>query len=347
MSTKSNSADRHVSKSLTRQWLVLRALCGSRLGLTVKELEAQHEIHEKTIRRDLIFLREIGFPLQETTYAHGLKRWQCQPTALEGQLSFDLSEVLSLYLSRRLLEPLAGTMFWTSLRSAFKKIRASLTEEGIAYLEQLQQVLHVLPGRTTDYEGREQMIDDLMVAIEDQRFALILYHSLSATEPVEYEVAPYGMVYDRGTLYLIAKSSSHEEVRTFKIDRIRDVEFSQLKFQKPKEFCLVNYHAQSFGIFREEGPAEHVVLKFHPDAARHLQEHRYHTTQHVHLERDGWAKVTFELIVSPEFRSWLLSFGPRVIVVAPKGLREGIQKDLEAALRAYIPAIVEPSRMRK
>ncbi len=304
--------------------------------MTVKELASEHEIHEKTIRRDLTFLKEIGFPLQETTYAHGLKRWQCQPSALEGQLSFDLSEILSLYLSRRLLEPLAGTMFWTSLRSAFKKIRASLTEEGLGYLEQLQQVIHVLPGRTSEYEGREQLIDDLIIAIEEQRFALILYHSLSATEPVEYEVAPYGMVCDRGALYLIAKSSSHEEVRTFKIDRIRDIEFSQLKFQKPKEFCLANYHAQSFGIFREDGPAEIVVLRIHPDAARHLQEHHYHPTQTLTLEPDGWAKVSFELVVSPEFKSWVLSFGPRMVVLEPTGLRERIVDDLQAARANYL-----------
>ncbi len=347
MNSRFTTSERHVSKTLTRQWLLLRALCGSHFGLTVKELASEHEVNDKTIRRDLIHLREIGFPLQETTFAHGLKRWQCQPTALEGQLSFDLSEVLSLYLSRRMLEPLAGTMFWSSLRSAFKKIRASLTEEGIAYLEQLQQLLHVLPGRVNNYEGREQMIDDLMVTIEEQRFALILYHSLSATEPVEYEVAPYGMVYDRGALYLIAKSSSHDSIRTFKIDRIREVEFSQLRFQKPKEFCLIDYHAQSFGIFREESPAEVVVIKIHPDATRHLQEHRYHSSQKVELKRDGWARVTFELAVSPEFRAWILSFGPKAVVVEPKGLREGIQKDLESALRGYETAIREPSRMRK
>src|SRR5271167_2799062 len=96
---------------IRRHWLLLRALSARRYGLTVREMAAEAGVGLKTIRRDLELLRELAFPVEETVSAFGRKTYRMTTAADVPPLSFPLDEALALYLSRRFLEPLAGTLF--------------------------------------------------------------------------------------------------------------------------------------------------------------------------------------------------------------------------------------------
>jgi predicted DNA-binding transcriptional regulator YafY len=61
--------------ALLRQWLVLKTLSARRLGLSLKELAAEMQVSERTIRRDLETFLAAGFPLTETTLQFGRKKW--------------------------------------------------------------------------------------------------------------------------------------------------------------------------------------------------------------------------------------------------------------------------------
>lgn len=119
---------------LERQWILLRTLAARRYGATVKELA--HEFAVKTVRRDLALLRDLGLADDPHEEAHGRHRWvaSCRTSP---ELTFDVSEVLALYLGRALLEPLAGTVVWDSTQSAFRKIKATLGEPALEYLSTL------------------------------------------------------------------------------------------------------------------------------------------------------------------------------------------------------------------
>jgi predicted DNA-binding transcriptional regulator YafY len=61
---------------LVRQWQLLEWLSSEPDGVTVKEAADATGVNEKTIRRDLIILRQIGFDLEETVEERGRKRWR-------------------------------------------------------------------------------------------------------------------------------------------------------------------------------------------------------------------------------------------------------------------------------
>jgi len=61
---------------LIRQWQLLEWLSSTTDGITVTEAAKAAGVGHKTIRRDLIMLREIGFDLQDTVEQHGQKRWR-------------------------------------------------------------------------------------------------------------------------------------------------------------------------------------------------------------------------------------------------------------------------------
>ncbi len=61
---------------IIRQWKLLEVLSSTSGGITVEEFAKAAGTCDKTIRRDLILLRKVGFDLDETVGAHGHKSWR-------------------------------------------------------------------------------------------------------------------------------------------------------------------------------------------------------------------------------------------------------------------------------
>ena len=111
------------TKSLIRQWRLLRFLADARVGYTVKELREEMSVSVVTIRRDLIDLGTAGFRVHETVGYRGLKRWRVE--GFEDNFGFTITDLISIYMGRQFLEPLAGTPFWEGQQKVFSKIRAN------------------------------------------------------------------------------------------------------------------------------------------------------------------------------------------------------------------------------
>ena len=197
---------------LVRQWLLLRTLSARRCGATLKELVQELGVSEKTVRRDLETFQAVGFPLVGTVERFGRKTWRIEPAKSGPGLCFAFDEAVALYLGRRFLEPLAGTVFWQAAQQAFQKIRASLGKQALEYIEQFAAVFHQTIVGASDYAAKADLIDDLMVAIEDRRAVFIAYQSLRATEPVSYDIYPLGLAYHRGSLYLVGQKVSRSRL---------------------------------------------------------------------------------------------------------------------------------------
>lgn len=320
---------------LERQWIIFRTLISRRYGVTVKDLAEDLSVSLKTIRRDLELLRNLGFPIAPRAGSHGRNHWIAEAGGNVPNLTFDISEILSLYLGKTLMEPFVGTVLWESHQSAFRKIKAQLKEPVRKYLDHLRGTILQTSFRNSNYADKSQIIDDLMVAIEERRITFLTYQSARSTEPLTYDVYPYGLVYHRGSLYLIAHSQQHSEIRTFKIDRVSGVALETLTFQKPAQFDLRDYMRQSIGIFHSDGDPQKVIIRFHSTVAQYLLEHQWHPSQKLTKLKDGSIRAEFELNSFEELKSWVLSFGSKAIVLTPESLREEIRQEIAIMNRNY------------
>lgn len=320
------------SERLERQWLILRTLCTRRNGVTVRELADRFSVGVKTIRRDLLTLQGLGFPIAPLRGERMQNRWIATSDPHALPLSFDLTELLGLYLGRTLAEPLAGTCIWMATQSAFRKIRASLNEPALAYLAKLQEIIHRTSFRESDYRDKSDFIDALMLAIENGFVVLLVYRSLRAAQASEYSIQPYGMIYHRGSLYLIAHSIQHDELRHFKLDRVQQVVVSERTFVRPSEFELSQHLRHSLGIFHGDGPPQTIRIRFSPQTSRYVNEHRWHPSQTIRPCEDGGVELSMELNTLEEVRSWILSFGSHAVVLEPLELREQILNEARAML---------------
>ena len=321
---------------ILRHWSLLRSLSARRHGVTLRDLATEAAVSQKTILRDLELLRRLGFPVVNVTSDHGRKHWRLDGRDGLLQLTFTVEEAAALYLGRQFLEPLAGTDFFLGARSAFQKIRSTLGDAPLRHLEKLAAAFYHKTHGLADYSQKGQLIDDLIRAIEDRRLTIITYQSLRATEPVtHYDVHPYGVVWHKHALYLIAHSCDHGAIRTFKVDRVSAAEVQELQFARPTDFDACALLSGSIGMFAGEGPVQHVRIRFSPAVARLVAERTCHPSQRLLPQADGSILAEFDLSSFEELTSWVLSFGRHAEVLEPQELRHEVERELREALALY------------
>lgn len=317
---------------ILRQWILVRTISAEGTAVSVKKLIELTGVCDKTIRRDLADLQAAGFPLIETVGEYGRKSFSIDANVLP-QLSFAYDETLALYLCKQAMIPLVGTFFWSSAAHAFRKIEASLGKNARTYIEKMRgRVLQTgIPG---DYADKGELLDQIMIGLEESKAVFVTYHSQRSTEPVTLDIFPYGVVEHRGAIYVIGYSRDHDEVRTWKLDRVLDAKTSDFPFKRPPDFKLKDYLAGSLGIYHGHGEIV-VRTRFAPAAARYVAEKRLHTSQVVSRERDGSAIATWKLSSTTEIKSAILAFGAAAEVLEPASLREEIRIEIARMQAAY------------
>jgi predicted DNA-binding transcriptional regulator YafY len=308
---------------LIRQWTLIKILASRPDGLSVQEMASEMGVSIKTIRRDLETFSQTGFSLYYESGPKRKKRWRLSPETEGLKLFFNFEEAAALYLGRQLLEPLAGTPFWNASQRAFRKIRSHFGESVTEYMERFPQTFHLRPFGSSDYSGKYEIIDTLMVAIEDRRVCRIVYKSNESTEFKNYPIHPYGLTYQRNSLYLIGFHCEEGEVRHWKVDRIESVETESDQFEPPEDFNLEEHLRHSFGIFQGDKRVK-VQIRFDKSVARHIEESSWHPTQVLSGQDDGSLIAEFDLSDTHEIQGWILSFGRHAEVIGPDELRERI-----------------------
>lgn len=319
---------------LVRQWMMLRILANRHYGVTVKELAQELGVSEKTIRRDLQAFTEAGFPLEEQIVDHGRKKWKLAADTFQKGIPLYYDEAIALHLARCFMEPLAGTIFWSAAQRAFNKIRCLFNERALQYVEKMAQAFYQTRVGLCDYSKQTEIIDQIMISIEDRRVLKIVYQSLKATEPVCYEIHPYGMTYHRGALYLVGWSAERQEIRHWKVNRIEEAEVTDQHFQMPQDFRLDEHLAGSFGIFQGDGDY-HIRICFSPQVARYVSEAKWHASQRLHPQRDGSLIAEFHLESLEEIERWILSFGKHARVLEPPELVDRVRQEIAEMAKVY------------
>ena len=320
---------------LIRQWNLLKTLQAHRLGVPAEELAARLKCSKRQVQRDLKVLGQVGFPIEREERDFGKRFWHLAPHFLEREgLVLSLTETVSLYLARQMLAPLAGTPFGNGLVTAFEKIKTMLPKEALVYFGDLDETLLVKSVAQPDYSGREKEIAILNRAIVEGRAVTVRYHSAGKGRDSDTAFRPYGLVYFGTNLYVIGHHAGYGEVRTLKVSRIRGVEMTDERFERPAGFSLATYLDGSFGIF-SPGRLETIEVRFTDWAATSVREHQWHPSQTIVRDGPRGLAARFRLTNTREFKRWLLGYGAGAVVVRPKALAEEMRAEFCAACEAY------------
>jgi predicted DNA-binding transcriptional regulator YafY len=333
-STNKGSARRQDSQQLTRQWAVLRLLCETDEGLSVKELAERLDVSKPTIERDIATLQDDFAILDEQVGKQKkLYRIDHQIRELET-LRFAVGELLAIYAALAGAVTLAGTPLYGDLQSVLLKIRGSLGPGHIGGLDALQRVFAAHPRAFVDYGPYGEHIDELTDAIARRRICNIKYHAAWKGTTRAHEVMPIRLVWHRSSLYLFACLGDPPRIATFAVHRIQELEKTEVRFEPPPGIDVDEYIAKAFGIFVSD-LEEEVEILFDSEIAWRIEEQTFHPEEKKHRLPDGRLIYRIRTSAQWEIIPWVRSFGALAELVAPRVWRDVLHANLEAAAARY------------
>jgi predicted DNA-binding transcriptional regulator YafY len=297
-----------------------------RAGYTVKEFADQTGMNVRSIQRDLIVLQtEYGLPLTETR-----GRWALMKEERLSPLAISLQEARALLIATRLY--LRHTDEGDQYGALALKRLAEIMPEGVR--DQVRAAAESLSQRKIDPTFSRNMTT-VTEAWARHRVLRLAYRSAGKRLSKEVIVEPYFLEPSAAgfATYLIGYSRTHDQIRTFKIERIVTAEKLPETFSIPPDADIDALLKSAWGIIFGEGIM--VKLRFTRDVTWRVKESRWHPSQEVEDLADGGCTLTVSVASLMEIGRWVRSWGDRVEVLAPPELREELRHEALRLARTY------------
>lgn len=294
-------------------------------GKSIRELAGICGVGERQCFRDLRDLQAAGVPIYNDQGYRIVDRFKLK------DISFTLDEAMALLYGIKLAERQRG-LFRVPGDLKLKLISLlpkNLSEE----IENIQERLEVSSGQTADYAAKSDLFRDLNGAIKNNRVLGMEYYSFSRDELTTREVEPYQLVFNEGFWYLVAFCHQREEIRLFRVDRIKRLEETGAGFELPSNFSYENYMGAAWGM--ERGEEFSFKVRFYGDGARYVRETKFHPSQEIAEEDGGTIIFSARVCGFKAVTRWVLSFGDDAEVLEPEKLREKVIEELKRAREKY------------
>ncbi|MBR6573836.1 MAG: WYL domain-containing protein [Clostridia bacterium] len=134
-----------------------------------------------------------------------------------------------------------------------------------------------------------------------------------------YQVSPFSLVWDNENYYLVAFETESGTVRHYRVDKMQDLTVTDLPREGlPENFDPAAYAGSLFGMYN--GVQETVKLRFENSLIGVVAD-RFGREVFLSPDGDSHFTVTTKVAVSPQFLSWVFSFGPQAQILSPEPVR--------------------------
>lgn len=311
-----------------------RRLAGSAEGLTLDEMADALGVGRRTAERmrDAVW---AVFPQMEAVEDPPTRRFRI-PSGLDSLFQAPTAdEMVALRTAADSLKVSGGTARAEALYSLERKLLAAMRAQARRRLAPDMEAL--VQAETIAVHAGARPMEDVAVLTAIRTAitgltALRFKYDGGSKPGREREVTPFGVMFGRSN-YLVAGEGKSPEPRTWRLDKIRDVEVMPWHAAPPEGFSLQAFADQSFGIY--QGAVEDVVLHITPEGAEDALRWRFHANQSVELQKDGSVIVAFRASGMLELAWHLFTWQDKVKVVSPPSLKTMLVEELEKALAVH------------
>jgi len=276
----------------------------------------------RTIFRDLKELQAIGVPYQYDCKTGG---YTIDPEFFLPPIGLNLQEALSLLLLVHKARRHIQLPFKNSALLAALKIENNLPAEIRCYCNTSLKNISTRSSAQASMNLLDRTFGQLQKAMSKKRKVKIQYRSFFEGEVIAVELSPYHLMYNHRAWYVLGFSSLHKSIRTFKLNRIRELEIIDKCFVDGEKFDLTEYLGRAWSMI-PEGRLYNVKLRFLPKVANNVSEVLWHSTQKTARRKDGSVIMEFRVDGLGEIFWWILGYGDQVQVLAPQSLRKKVVK---------------------
>ena len=276
-------------------------------------LERELGVTKRTIHRDIVLLREAGFPIMRKSPRSGLYKLEKR---LDREIEMLTESDIAFILAFRDAMAQMGTSFSQSAREIVSRlldIKSDLVKFGMDFPLIL----------TAEQEGTMR---EVLNAVRAKRQISFLYRGITG---YRFQVKPYKLGFYRGFWYLVAGDG--DRVKSFAIDKIQEIETLEERFQEiPKE--LGNLTDFTPFVTWEKGVK--VRIKTLPEATEYFKRKRFALRQELVEELPDGSAI-FELfgrslpeLENTVIKQWL----PHIVILEPREFAQALARDMEAWL---------------
>ena len=303
-------------------WRLLRILLifSRKSKVKAREISEDLEISVRQAYRDIECLKLAGIPLYSDKNGFTL-----MPDFFMPKISLDIPEILTLFLLCSSIKSQKGTPYGDLLSAACDKILNALPEsiKKVFLTSDYDAIVDFGLDTKVDYKKIDEMFKLIYEATIAKKRISLKYYSMETKKLGKRIIDPYAFKFNFGIWYLIGFCHQRNEVRTFRIDRVRKIEILEENFKVPESFDMDEYFKESWGIIR--GQKTKVNLRFTKEVADFVAECTWHPSQKLTKNKDGSLNAQFEVGGLSEIKIWILGFGENVEVLEPEKLRQELK----------------------
>lgn len=212
----------------TARRLQLVAVLQARPGVTAGNLAERFATTERTIRRDIAGLRELGYRIEAVPGRAG--GYTLGTGSARPPLALDDAEAVAVALGLRMLAEAGVRDVDDAAATAIAKLEQTLPSRVRARWAAIGSATSSARRRTTLVDA--DVLAMCAVACRS-REALRIRHRRPASTPRGRDVQPYRVVHLAGRWYLVAYAVAVADWRVYRLDRIVDVRHLAVRFPTP------------------------------------------------------------------------------------------------------------------
>jgi len=276
-------------------------------------------------------MRRLHAPLEFDSVQNGY--YYTDPSYRLGYFPTTEGELVALLVAAQVMDQYRETPFEQDLRKALAKISEILPATIEVPLDALTGCLSVLPRVQTTYDP--EIFRVLVTAVRQSRQLSMVYWTAGRNEIQKQTFDPYDLVLAPDDDWcLIGHCHLRNDIRLFKVQRVRSAVETGKCFCRPAGFRARDYMAESFGTIRGEGDF-HVVLRFTRAYAGRIAEKQWHAGQVVEPQPDGSLILRLHVNDLRLIKRWVMYRAAECEVLEPEELIAMVVSDLKAVGRIY------------
>ncbi len=268
----------------------------------------------RTVYRDIKTLEEAGVLIAgEPGCGYSLMEGYRLPPVM-----FTRDEATAFLTAEKLVEKFTDSATYEVYQSALYKIKAVLRNDEKYHLESMNDSIEVVGNPYLPKDNKtSNHIQVILNSIAQKKVLVLDYFANHSQEQTNRKIEPVGIYLRLSHWYVIGYCWLRCDYRSFRIDRIAAIKYTDTAFQKEHP-PLKAYLAD---ITQEKSDLHTVVMLVDKDAVRWLGEQKYYNGYVSEREMDEQVEMTFLTASLEGFARWYMMLGDSAEIVSPAILK--------------------------
>lgn len=278
-------------------------------------------VSRRTFFRDVRALQEAGIPC---FFDHSTGRYRVNDTFYMPSPNLTEQEAFILLLLLHTAREFFDVPFSQDILRAALKIENNFSPRLKKYCRQRLKHISVWPVCAKPTESIDEKFAKIQKAIQNRYILSVSYYCKIKHKLITCNISPLHLVYTK-SWHVIGKVNGSGNIWCIKLDTIEKLEATGKCFLDDEEFDPIEYIGRAWSAL-PEGVLYNVKLRFSPDVAREVAAIQWHSSQYTSMQEDGSVILEFRVDGLNEITWWIVSYGDKVKVLAPKVLQQKIRK---------------------